>query len=581
MAPFLPGSPRLSPSQKALAVHFGHFPSDGRAAASPQADAARRSRRARAGAGHAPIGPARAASRRRAGLDRRRAAAPARDGPPVGQPDRRRPTPVQAAGRAGRCSARRRQDAPTPSRARRPAARRRPRPSRRIDAGQPRAEPAAPPAEPRPPRAGRSALPPSADARLHAVPPAPAARTPTRRRRRRRAEARLAAAVGRSRRSAAAPRTAVAPPRPRSRRRSAPRRARDPHRQPRADADAGAAPAAAPRAGQSEPASGCRSRPAPTAPALPRRISAQFRGKAPALLGSRAAYIAACNADQPPAGRPVRQRARGAGLRQPAGARDVAGDHLDKRGGPGDRRGSGAANDSAPRIRTAQAKAPERSARAAPGRAPLDATNRLLVGRFASASEAQAFVNQLKAEQPSGFAWTSAAGAAGREAARQVSPRPLRLRSRGRSARAAARRRRRRSSKRGPRDAFQRDRDRIIHSIPFRRLRHKTQVFVAPDGDHFRVRLTHSLEVAQIGRTIARALGLNEDLTEALCLAHDIGHPPFGHAGEDALQAAMAEAGGFDHNAHTIRLLTRLESPYPRLRRPQPQLGDAGGAGQA
>jgi dGTPase len=119
-------------------------------------------------------------------------------------------------------------------------------------------------------------------------------------------------------------------------------------------------------------------------------------------------------------------------------------------------------------------------------------------------------------------------------------------------------------SSRGPRDAFQRDRDRIVHSIPFRRLRHKTQVFVAPDGDHFRVRLTHSLEVAQIGRTLARALGLNEDLTEALCLAHDIGHPPFGHAGEDALTEAMAEAGGFDHNAHTLRLLTRLEAPYPR-----------------
>ncbi len=100
--------------------------------------------------------------------------------------------------------------------------------------------------------------------------------------------------------------------------------------------------------------------------------------------------------------------------------------------------------------------------------------------------------------------------------------------------------------------------------MPFRRLRQKTQVFVAPDGDHFRVRLTHSLEVAQIGRTIARALGLNEDLTEALCLAHDIGHPPFGHAGEDALQEAMREAGGFDHNAHTLRLLTRLETPYPR-----------------
>src|SRR6266571_4322861 len=116
---------------------------------------------------------------------------------------------------------------------------------------------------------------------------------------------------------------------------------------------------------------------------------------------------------------------------------------------------------------------------------------------------------------------------------------------------------------RGPRDTFQRDRDRIIHSVGFRRLRHKTQVFIAPDGDHFRVRLTHSLEVAQIGRTIARALGLNEDLTEALCLAHDLGHPPFGHAGEDALDAALADAGGFDHNAHTIRIVTRLETPYP------------------
>lgn len=119
-------------------------------------------------------------------------------------------------------------------------------------------------------------------------------------------------------------------------------------------------------------------------------------------------------------------------------------------------------------------------------------------------------------------------------------------------------------SVRGPRDNFQRDRDRIIHSISFRRLRHKTQVFVAPDGDHFRVRLTHSLEVAQIGRTIARSLGLNEDLTEALCLAHDIGHPPFGHAGEDALEEALADHGGFDHNAQTIRTLTKLERPYPR-----------------
>jgi dGTPase len=116
---------------------------------------------------------------------------------------------------------------------------------------------------------------------------------------------------------------------------------------------------------------------------------------------------------------------------------------------------------------------------------------------------------------------------------------------------------------RGPRDIFQRDRDRIVHSVAFRRLRHKTQVFVAPDGDHFRVRLTHSIEVAQIGRTIARALGLNEDLTEALCLAHDLGHPPFGHGGEEALSDALSDSGGFDHNGHTLRLVTCLENPYP------------------
>lgn len=119
-----------------------------------------------------------------------------------------------------------------------------------------------------------------------------------------------------------------------------------------------------------------------------------------------------------------------------------------------------------------------------------------------------------------------------------------------------------RSGARGPRSEFQRDRDRIIHSIAFRRLKSKTQVFIAPDGDHFRTRLTHSLEVAQIGRVIARALGLNEDLTEALCLAHDIGHPPFGHAGEKALSDATERHGGFDHNAQTLRTLMRLESPY-------------------
>ncbi|MXO95116.1 deoxyguanosinetriphosphate triphosphohydrolase [Erythrobacter aquimaris] len=120
-----------------------------------------------------------------------------------------------------------------------------------------------------------------------------------------------------------------------------------------------------------------------------------------------------------------------------------------------------------------------------------------------------------------------------------------------------------RDGTRGPRSEFQRDRDRIIHSIAFRRLRSKTQVFVAPDGDHYRTRLTHSIEVAQIGRVIARELGLDEDLTEALCLGHDIGHPPFGHAGETALEEAMVHAGGYDHNAQGIRMLARLESNYP------------------
>ncbi|MEW6257730.1 MAG: deoxyguanosinetriphosphate triphosphohydrolase [Pseudomonadota bacterium] len=112
------------------------------------------------------------------------------------------------------------------------------------------------------------------------------------------------------------------------------------------------------------------------------------------------------------------------------------------------------------------------------------------------------------------------------------------------------------------RNPFRRDCDRIIHSTAFRRLKHKTQVFVFHEGDHFRTRLTHTLEVVQVARSIARALGLDEDLAEALALAHDLGHPPFAHAGERALDACLAEHGGFDHNAQSLRVVTRLERRY-------------------
>ena len=115
------------------------------------------------------------------------------------------------------------------------------------------------------------------------------------------------------------------------------------------------------------------------------------------------------------------------------------------------------------------------------------------------------------------------------------------------------------------RSEYQRDRDRIIHSAAFRRLEYKTQVFINHEGDLFRTRLTHSIEVAQIARSVARALGLNEDLTEAIALAHDLGHTPFGHSGQDALNECMKQYGGFEHNLQSLRVVDLLEERYAEL----------------
>ena len=130
------------------------------------------------------------------------------------------------------------------------------------------------------------------------------------------------------------------------------------------------------------------------------------------------------------------------------------------------------------------------------------------------------------------------------------------------------------------RTEYQRDRDRVVHSSAFRKLQYKTQVFVTREGDFYRTRLTHSLEVAQIARSLARSLMLDEDLTEALALAHDLGHPPFGHAGEAGLDEALSDFGGFDHNAQSLRVVTLLEHRYAAFDGLNLSWENAGGAGQ-
>ena len=525
MAPFFARLPSLSPAQKAAAVHFGRFPSDGRATqvasradtrADPGALALARNEPIRARP--QPAEPLNAAPRRRPGAEEDRAASRDRRG--------------SARGRAARAV----RAAAGPSRSRT-------RPSRSEDQSRAVAAPVEPPRE-APAFAPGAAftLVPGGDQPRAAPAEAPAARPP------------------------AAPISATSP---RWSSRCPTRRAAVPAP---AGAAAGAAPAP-PRASEPPARSGAARRAANPArhwvqlahasaqSVLPREFAAA-RDEAPALLGSRTAYVALTNrvnrllvgpfdserAARAFVGQLERRHVEAIAWTSPAG-QEIERLRI--------------ANE--PRSTRSQPEARAANRRARIARQPRRARAKVRAREAGRADRARTATGRAGPQRDRDRSGGHPPAAAATSLRRHPGERPLAhlaadpSRSRGRLHAEDDR------TNRGPRDAFQRDRDRIIHSIPFRRLRHKTQVFVAPDGDHYRVRLTHSLEVAQIARTLARALGLNEDLTEALALAHDIGHPPFGHAGEDVLQAAMAEAGGFDHNAHTIRLLTRLESPYPRF----------------